>query len=386
MIHVEAEFRPARVDIERCWTALAGRSPENPFLSDAWLLPWFEQISVHRSPVLVRILDARPGSGDGLMAFGVLHRATIRRRGLFRRTQLYLNEYPLGDNQMVIEYNGLVCRPGCQGVAWQALMRWLANSYAQWDECCFSAIEPEQTPAIAHAAASLGMVCLIDRCQRAPYGDLREPSWSAVEHANLSANRRRQIRRSLALYGQQYGPVTIRVVDALDEFEPFWQAMAACHARLWQARGHRGAFANPVWSEFNRAICRAGLANGTVQLLVITAGETPFGYLYNLVGGRQAFNIQSAFRYEHDNRLRPGFVCHYLAMQLCHAAGLQKYHYLAGGEDYKVSLSAREDWLSWLVVRRSREGFLVEDITVAVARLCKSAWRRLFGGTRAGAR
>ena len=374
MIHVEANWQPALGDIGICWAELAIESPGNPFLSDAWLMPWFERIAVGHQPVLVRIVD-----GHGLVAFGVLHRAEIRRRGLFKRTQLYLNEYPLGDHHMVIEYNGLVCRRGCHAAAWTALMQWLVKAYPQWDECCFNAIEPDQTPAIAHAAAAAGLVCLIEKCQRAPYGDLCERHWHDVERMNLSSNRRRQIRRAMTLYREQYGEVSLRPIVAREEFADFWRSMAECHASLWEARGCRGAFANPVWLDFNRALCLAGLADGTAQLLRITAGAMPIGYLYNLVAGAQVFNIQSAFRYESDNRLKPGFVCHYLAMQFCHGAGLQKYHYLGGGEDYKASLSAREDWLTWLVVRKRPGRFLVEDFVVAVVRVLRGWFRRAPG-------
>ena len=66
-------------------------------------------------------------------------------------------------------------------------------------------------------------------------------------------------------------------------------------------------------------------------------------------------------------------------MQFCHGAGLQKYHYLGGGEDYKASLSAREDWLTWLVVRKRPGRFLVEDFVLAVVRVLRGWFGRAPG-------
>jgi hypothetical protein len=65
------------------------------------------------------------------------------------------------------------------------------------------------------------------------------------------------------------------------------------------------------------------------------------------------FCYQSGLHYSSDNRLKPGFLTHYLAIRHClEQTALQEYDFLAGDSQYKRSLTTANRPLSWIVVRR----------------------------------
>jgi hypothetical protein len=54
-------------------------------------------------------------------------------------------------------------------------------------------------------------------------------------------------------------------------------------------------------------------------------------------------NYTSGFDYGSDKRLKPGLVCHLMAIEQAHANGALAYSFLAGASRYKDSLSTAED-------------------------------------------
>ena len=125
--------------------------------------------------------------------------------------------------------------------------------------------------------------------------------------------------------------------------------------RSWSARGEVGAFASTRWRDFHTRLVASAFPVGGVQLARVSAGDQVIGLLYNLVErGRVAF-YQSGFRYEDDNRLKPGQLTHALVVQACLEQGHDVYDFLAGGpegERYKASLATDTSRLAWCVVRR----------------------------------
>jgi CelD/BcsL family acetyltransferase involved in cellulose biosynthesis len=166
--------------------------------------------------------------------------------------------------------------------------------------------------------------------------------------ASLSRNTRQQLRRSERSYAQS-GPVQVqRARDAAEGLD-YLDALAALHQAWWIARGKPGAFANPAFRDFQRALVTDGVPLGLVELLRVTAGKRSIGYLYNLRHGDRVCAYQSGFDYAgaapHE---KPGLTCHHAAIELARAEGVRVYDFLAGGDRYKISLSNRSGQLSWL--------------------------------------
>src|SRR5258707_7664875 len=99
--------------------------------------------------------------------------------------------------------------------------------------------------------------------------------------ATTSGNTRYQIRRSERRYAA-LGPLAIQRARSLDEAQDFLTALARLHQSYWTGRGKPGAFANPNFERFHRALIVRAFADGGIDLLKVTAGATILGYLYNL--------------------------------------------------------------------------------------------------------
>jgi CelD/BcsL family acetyltransferase involved in cellulose biosynthesis len=97
----------------------------------------------------------------------------------------------------------------------------------------------------------------------------------------------------------------------------------------------------------------------------IRAGSGLIGILYNFVYRSTVSFYQSAFVYEDDNRLKPGYVAHALAIEAALRDGFDTYDFLAAdnpsGSRYKQSMSTRTGRLAWAVLRRKTIPLMVVD-------------------------
>jgi CelD/BcsL family acetyltransferase involved in cellulose biosynthesis len=168
---------------------------------------------------------------------------------------------------------------------------------------------------------------------------------------SLSANLRQQLRRSLRAW-EAIGPLTLSVAATPDEADRFLEGMKALHQRYWTARGKPGAFAEPFFERFHRALIRRPAGGQSVDLVRVGAGDRVVGYLYNLVHRGTVAAYQSGFDFGDDaDRLRPGLVCHLLAIEHYRHAGMRCYDFLGGEARYKRGFANAETELLWLEVR-----------------------------------
>jgi CelD/BcsL family acetyltransferase involved in cellulose biosynthesis len=65
-------------------------------------------------------------------------------------------------------------------------------------------------------------------------------------------------------------------------------------------------------------------------------------------------------KYAEDAKLRPGLVCHYLAVMHNVETGNRIYDFLAGPQRYKQSLGSASVEMYWFALQRPRLGFAVE--------------------------
>jgi CelD/BcsL family acetyltransferase involved in cellulose biosynthesis len=171
----------------------------------------------------------------------------------------------------------------------------------------------------------------------------------------FSANTRQQLRRSLRAW-EEIGPLTLDVAApgeaASGVADSYLDALAELHQRYWTSRGKPGAFAEPFFDRFHHALLRRAADGQSVDLIRVRAGERVAGYLYNFVHDGWVAAYQSGFDFGPDaDRLRPGLVCHLLAIRHYAGAGMRRYDFLGGEARYKRSLANGEIPLVWLDVR-----------------------------------
>jgi CelD/BcsL family acetyltransferase involved in cellulose biosynthesis len=200
----------------------------------------------------------------------------------------------------------------------------------------------------AHVAAArqAGAVRLL-RQSPAPWLDLTALGQGGLPAA-LSANTRYQLRRSDRAYAAR-GPIRVDRAATLAEAEDFLDALAVLHQATWTARGKPGAFANPFFRVFHRALLARALPRGEAEVLRIAAGAAAIGYLYNFRHRGRVLAYQSGFDYAAAGpHQKPGLTCHHAAIALCRREGAVAYDFLAGGDRYKTSLANATTALFWL--------------------------------------
>ena len=120
------------------------------------------------------------------------------------------------------------------------------------------------------------------------------------------------------------------------------------------------AFRHSYFETFHRRMIEDQTGSGVAQMLRMTAGDRVVGYLYNFLYREKVFAYQSGFDIE-LNALKPGYVCHALAIDHYAKLGAKTYDFLAGTNQLKRSLSNEEYPLYWIragrTTMRNRIGF-----------------------------
>jgi CelD/BcsL family acetyltransferase involved in cellulose biosynthesis len=333
-------------DLGLLWRDLESRAEITFFLSWSWMEAWIAELG-QCPPLLVG------EAGGALVLLGLVVPRRRHEAGLIRVNGLSLHS--TGDRTkdcIAIEYNGFVVDRSWAGRAEREAVSYLLR------------------PALVGARRrdELHIVGMLEKHAEAftppgifvqlPY---RKPSWrvdlEAVRQSGksyldtLSANTRQQIRRSIRLYEESGALVAERATDvrtALDWLE----GLKELHQRQWQARGKPGGFAFPFFERFQRRLITACTASGEVELLRVRRGDEAIGYVYNLVRNGHVLAFVSGFLYEQDKRLKPGLVCHALAIERHVREGALLYDFLAGDTRYKSNLGTPGPDFVYLLLQR----------------------------------
>jgi CelD/BcsL family acetyltransferase involved in cellulose biosynthesis len=303
------------------------------------------------------LLEARRGGRSVAMAL-------FNRRG----SRLAPNRWWLGESgiaeldEIFVEHNGLLAERGQRELLLQqclsaALVAPLAPARRRFGrQLVLSGVDADHL----RAARASGSVRL-RQMRRAPFVDcaaVRRLSGSYLEL--LSANTRYQIRRSERRYAAA-GPLAIRRAASAAEAHGFLAALAALHQERWSRRQPPGAFANPHFVRFHRALIERAMPQREVDLLRVSAGDAAIGYLYNFRFRNRVFAYQSGFDYAAAGRhQKPGLTAHHLAIEMYAAEGIESYDFLAGADRFKRSLATASTELYWLELspRWSARGML----------------------------
>jgi CelD/BcsL family acetyltransferase involved in cellulose biosynthesis len=176
----------------------------------------------------------------------------------------------------------------------------------------------------------------------------------------LSRNSRQKLRRNIRDY-ERKAPISIKVARDPQTALEFFSQMRALHIRSWARREKRHAFINPFFDTFHRSLIRAGVGNGTVDLVRVSVGDRAIGYLYNFLRNGTVSSYQSGFD-DADRQFRPGYVCHALAIGHYAAAGMSEYDFLAGANALKRSYGPERYDFYWTRIRGRKFAVQVEDI------------------------
>ena len=355
------------------WAALYAADPTASFfMSPAWVATWLEVFAATIDEVCT-IVFHNIDTGDAVGA-AVLTQRVRRLVGLpLRRLALHTAGEPDADDTAV-EHVTLLARPEHTAAVRGSLAEIIRSR--SWDELFLAGGRADALGVLGDVVSPEAIEVVWRSTYLVDLATLR--TTGAAYETVLSKNTRDQMRRSLRLYRER-GEVTLRVAASEGDALALFDELGALHGARWAAQGiPGGAFASRAWRAFHERLIARTFAEGETHLLRVAVGNEPIGLLYLFVARGVVSFYQSGFRYESDNRIKPGLVTHALAIQHYLEQGLDTYDFLAAGVDgarYKGSLSTSVDRLAWAVARRPT----MRNATVAALRKLK----RLFRRTRA---
>jgi CelD/BcsL family acetyltransferase involved in cellulose biosynthesis len=335
-------------ETERLWTELEPRAAASFFLSWSWIGTWLETGGIAPKIVVAR-------SGSRIVGLGLLGEARRRRFGL-SWPSASLNEAGTPElDGIMIEDNGFLAESGSESEITAACLRHIVDREGEWRELRLRGV-PQS---VADAARALGLSAKIEAVLPCPFRDIDRDAGDTL--SQLSATLRGQVQRSMRLYRER-GTLALSpsadLADALDRFGE----METLHQRRWTGLGKPGAFAEPFFGQFHRALLTRGFPRGEADVLRVAAGTDAIGYLYSFFYRGEAYAYQSGFAYEASNQLKPGMVSHLLALDHCRERSIRRYRFLAGEGRYKRSLSTGAYPLTWLSLHRRHPAFWLEGV------------------------
>jgi CelD/BcsL family acetyltransferase involved in cellulose biosynthesis len=342
--HVQTALAPE--DLGLLWRDLERRADITFFLSWDWMGAWIAELD---APPLVLVGEA----GGALVLLGLLV-PRLRREagGAIRVRGLHLHATGHAEIDVIAhEYNGFLVDRAWAGRAEAEAVAWLLGRRVgdhRCDELHIKDIVAERGAALIPPDALTRELS-------------RKPSWrvdlDAVRASGkpyldtLSANTRQQIRRAMQLY-EERGALSATPAPDAETALAWLDALAELHQRQWQARGEPGGFAFPFFTRFQRRLVAECVPRGTAELVRVSAGEQPIGYVYNLILRGQVLAFVTGFEAEEDARLKPGLVSHALCIQRHADTGARLYDFMAGDYRYKANLGQPGPELIYLLLQR----------------------------------
>lgn len=338
--------------LESLWRDLDRTGAHSFFLSWPWISALLQMSD--GTSMLAKALHGSDLAGLALVTLG-----KGRWRKLLPIRQAWLNA--TGDvdlDGVMIEHNGFA---GRDAALCPAFVAWFAKQGFA-DELIVPGVDPDSV----HGSRK-GLYLLERRRHgyRTPLVGLGADGIASV----ISSNARQQLRRSIRDYDE---PLTLdRAPDAHTALA-YFAALKELHVKSWTRRDRRHAFDSHSFERFHCLLIAAGTANGNVDLLRIRAGERPIGYLYNFRRNGTVSSYQSGFDDEMPG-LRPGYVCHALAMSHYAQAGETTYDFLAGTNRLKQSFGIQCYELAWRHYRKPTLAFRAEHLAHKAVRLARGS-------------
>jgi hypothetical protein len=344
--------KPSRAELERQWTALERRARITFYLSWGWIGAW-----VGEAGMPDWVLTGR--AGGEIVALGLLRRGIARRHGFVRSRTLYLHETGREDQDVIfIEYNGLLTDQAFGRLEPQAVRFLRSNQHlvGRFDEIALGGVAGDGYEAVVAA----GMATHVHALKTTAFVDLDAVRQGGGDYlGGLSSNTRYQVRRALKIY-EARGPLTLQPARSVAEAVAFFDELGVLHERAWREKSDGGAWRFPFLVAFHRRLIETRFAEGGIEIVRVSCGDSPIGYIHCLVRGGWIGSYLSGFAYESDNKVRPGLVSFYLYIEHKLKSGGQVFDFLAGDHRYKMSLGQPGPMMYWFRVQERRPQLLVE--------------------------
>lgn len=342
------------------WRGLLAESDvDGPMLSPAWAASWWEVFGALDGRALRLVLVRDRGR---LVGIAPLVARTHWYGGAlpFRRLELVGTGEALAD-EVCSAYVGVIAARGAEPRVAAALADALdRGELGPWDEVLLRGMPAGSAMprALASAFAARGWDVTLTPEADASVAVLA-PTWEAWL-ASLPSRHRYGIKRALRDFERwSEGTGAVEVVTDEPTRARAMATLAELHEARWRgtAAGH-GAFHSPRFRAFHARASTRLLADGALDLSVLSAFGEPVAALYALRWGARVVAYQTGRRTDLPDAVRPGIVMHAHAIRRAIDAGAREYDLLGGASPYKRTFAQTTRALVALRVARVglREG------------------------------
>jgi CelD/BcsL family acetyltransferase involved in cellulose biosynthesis len=357
---------PPLPQVEAQWRALQEASDHSFFQSWGWIGCWLGLLPDDVKPLLLRVRRGRE-----VVGLGIVGERTIRRYRLIRSRVARLNETGRPEiDKLAIEHNGVLVRRDCAEEARAAALSCLAAELraGRWDEVVLAGVDPAYRAAAARVCGrGLDLLTLRDApSYLVEIGDIRRAGGTIPDA--LRAGLRKEVRRALRA-AAQIGPLRVVEARTAEEAQAFLAALIPLHEARWSEAGELGAFFSPWLRRFHPALIESRFAAGEIQLLRVSVGGTPIGYLYHFRHGRRLYGYQWGLALDDRRAIKPGLLCDTLSLRHNLDQAVDVFDFLHGESEYKRRFATGHDRRLWLAMQRRRLDFRLENAL-------RDAWRR----------
>jgi CelD/BcsL family acetyltransferase involved in cellulose biosynthesis len=239
-----------------------------------------------------------------------------------------------------------------------ALIEALEQDESRWQRLRLDGMLPEEAKLLVGSRVATRW-----QVEESPVADLLAGQDGDVLDA-LPSSRRQRVRRAIRHLGElqtQWAGDDAEAQGMLDE-------LIALHTVRWQSEGQSGAFSDPRFTAFHRALIAQLLPAGRAALFSVRRDGETIACLYGLAEGERMLFYQGGMKRFDDNRLRVGVAAHALFMQACRERGFSKYDFLAPAARYKSDLSTSSEQLVWAELERPGARLKLERVARAAKR------------------
>jgi CelD/BcsL family acetyltransferase involved in cellulose biosynthesis len=331
--------------LQPLWSDLESRADASFFLSWDWLGTWLAE-----SGVRPLVLTGRSSEKPVLCGLLVPCKRSSPMLWSTHGLGLHTTGEPTQD-VITIEYNGFLVDREWVGKAEPEALAFLTRgmtvSGQRRDEVHLKGVTSEYECFLP--SSTLAHIASRKPSWRIDLASVRASGRPYLEH--ISANTRQQIRRAIRLY-EKHGKLAAKWAADDVEAGRFLEGFKALHQRYWTSRGEPGGFAYPFFEGFVRRLAQCCIPRGTIEMVEVSCGSEPIGYVCNFLHKGHVYAYQTGLRYDPDPKLKPGLVSHYLCIEHHLQRGAHTYDFMAGDARYKASLGEPGPEMLHLIVQR----------------------------------
>ncbi len=321
---------------------------KRPFQSWEWVKTWVEIYGLQVEPAIFVVRDEN--KIIGIVPLYIENRGKWPLGGRILRF--------LGDQVVSTEFQDVLTATGYYSIVWWNVLHWLlSRATLDWDFFFLDdmALAAPSVQILKQLSRKLGLSFHQTVKNVLPVLDL-ERDWDTWvrTHPNrdfisMTRNRARRLRKKM--------DVRIQLIRSEEEFATAIEIFFDLHQKNWTARGLSGSFATEEKREFYRRVGRAFLKNGWLQFRLSYLNGQPATGEFGVLLDNVYYSLQSGY----DPKFRKQNMGHFLFYEIIHTLaieGVKRVEFLRGGEKYKFSWGAREQFSGTLWVgNHSLPGF-----------------------------